>query len=34
MVTWWWSDSAYIVVDGSVTMLNFYFLSCRMYELI
>jgi hypothetical protein len=33
-LTRWWSGSAYIVVDGSVPMQNFYFLSCRMYELI
>jgi hypothetical protein len=33
-VIWWWSGSAYIVVDGSVPLPNFYFSSCRMYELI
>ncbi len=33
-VTWWWSGGAYIVIDGSVPMDFFYFLSCRMYELI
>ncbi len=33
-VTWWWCGSAYIVVDGSVLIQNYYFLSCRMYELI
>ncbi len=33
-VTWWWSGSAYIVVDDTVSMQNFYFSSCRMYELI
>ncbi len=32
-VTRWWSGSAYIVVDVSILMQNFYFLSCRMYEL-
>ncbi len=33
-VTWWWSGSAYIVVNGSDPKQNFYFSSCRMYELI
>jgi hypothetical protein len=33
-VTWWWSGSAYTLVDGSLPMQIFYFLSFKMYELI